>query len=228
MAHFLVTRHVQTLEWIVRQGIDVAAVHHIDPSRINVGDVVVGTLPVHLVAELNNRGARYLHLELHLPESDRGRELNEDDLDRFGARLVEYHATKVTQNFARETLFECREKSRTFYIAIDGDDIGSKLESIMFSDQVDAVKTFSNLVRRAMDDISKLLLEKGCRIIFQEGDSILSISDAAFEFDKIKLNHGVITFSAGISNTLPEAILALKYAKGLGKNRLIIRNEARL
>src|SRR5207249_10984084 len=40
---------------------------HLDLSDVLPGDVLIGTLPVHLAAEVCSRGARYLHLTLLLP-----------------------------------------------------------------------------------------------------------------------------------------------------------------
>ena len=65
-------------------------VDHLDPADVGVGDVIIGTLPVHLAAEVWKRGARYLHLSLDLPEEKRGLELSVDDMARLGARLQEY------------------------------------------------------------------------------------------------------------------------------------------
>ena len=69
-------------------------VPHLDPSTVAPGDVVMGTLPVHLAAEICDRGARYLHLTLDLPPQARGRDLSADEMERFGARLTEYLVTK--------------------------------------------------------------------------------------------------------------------------------------
>ena len=61
------------------------------------GDVVIGTLPVHIVAEICARGGRYLHLTLDVPPQARGRELTADDMERFGARLEEYEVKRLRQ-----------------------------------------------------------------------------------------------------------------------------------
>jgi CRISPR-associated protein Csx16 len=95
MASYFVTRHPGAIEWACRQGITATKLAHLDPSHIEAGDTVLGVLPVHLIAILNAKGARYLHLELDMAEEDRGRELSADDLDRLGARLNEYRAWRV-------------------------------------------------------------------------------------------------------------------------------------
>jgi len=95
MASYFVTRHAGAVDWARRRGIDATFVDHIDPAEVRAGDVVLGTLPVHLVAAVNARGARYLHLVLDLRPELRGKDLTAEDMDACGARLVEYRAEEV-------------------------------------------------------------------------------------------------------------------------------------
>ena len=95
MAAYFVTRHPGARDWAARRGIAAERVDHLDIARIRPGDSVMGTLPVHLAAAVNAAGARYLHLELDIPASHRGADLSADDMDRFGARLMEYRVTPV-------------------------------------------------------------------------------------------------------------------------------------
>lgn len=85
---WFVSRHPGAREWIAAQGIWVdEQVAHLDTSRLERGDTVIGTLPVHLVAEVCRIGATYLHLVVDLPPDMRGRELDAATLEAFGARL---------------------------------------------------------------------------------------------------------------------------------------------
>jgi CRISPR-associated protein Csx16 len=90
MTSWFVTRHPGAVDWAGARGIEAKIVAHLDPATIHAGDVVMGTLPVHLAAEVCARGARYLHLNLDLPPEARGRDLTADDMDRFGATLTEF------------------------------------------------------------------------------------------------------------------------------------------
>lgn len=96
MTVYFVSRHPGAVEWAARHGIAVdRLVGHLDPTAVKPGDVVLGTLPVHLAAEVCARGARYLHLSLDVPAEHRGLEFTCDDMQRFNARLEEYRVEKV-------------------------------------------------------------------------------------------------------------------------------------
>ncbi|MEW5891281.1 MAG: CRISPR-associated protein Csx16 [Pseudomonadota bacterium] len=96
MTTFFVSRHPGAIEWAARQGLAVDRfVAHLDPSEIRPGDTVIGTLPIHLAAEICARGARYCNLSLDLPPDSRGRELSAADLERHGARLETYVVRRV-------------------------------------------------------------------------------------------------------------------------------------
>lgn len=97
MTTYLVTRHEGTRIWasaMAEHGrlpftID-RMVDHLDPESLKKGDVVVGTLPIHVAAELRARGIEFWSLDLHLPPADRGKELSGLYLAKFGARFTRY------------------------------------------------------------------------------------------------------------------------------------------
>lgn len=92
MTTWFITRHPGALEWAAQQGLQIDRhVVHLDPTEIQPGDTVIGSLPVHLAAEVCQRGARYFNLSLDLPASARGRELSADALQAFNARLEAYN-----------------------------------------------------------------------------------------------------------------------------------------
>ncbi len=96
MTIWFITRHGGARDWAVRQGLAIdRLVEHLDPEKVQTGDTVIGSLPVNLAARVCAQGARYLHLAMELPPRLRGRELTADDMDACGARLEEYHITRM-------------------------------------------------------------------------------------------------------------------------------------
>jgi CRISPR-associated protein Csx16 len=92
----LVTRHPAAQEWIAaRCSGQIHRLTHLQLSDVQAGDCVVGVLPIPMVADIIKRGARYLNLDIDVPEAARGRELSTAELEAFGAKLVEYHVQRV-------------------------------------------------------------------------------------------------------------------------------------
>lgn len=94
MAIYFVSRHSGARDWALHQGLQATWLEHLDADLVQPGDVVMGTLPVHLAAEVCARQAHYWHLELSLPRQARGRELQVDELQRLSARLVRYRVVR--------------------------------------------------------------------------------------------------------------------------------------
>jgi CRISPR-associated protein Csx16 len=95
MTIWFISRHPGAVAWAARQGLAVDRwAAHLDPAQVQPGDTVIGTLPIHLAAQVCARGARYLHLSLDLPAGLRGRELGADELQQAGARLEAYVVSK--------------------------------------------------------------------------------------------------------------------------------------
>jgi len=90
MTTYFVTRHTGASDWAQQHGITARIVAHLDPEIIVAGDNVLGTLPVHIAAQICAHDARYFHLILEVPETMRGQELTAEDMTRLGARLAEY------------------------------------------------------------------------------------------------------------------------------------------
>lgn len=98
MTTWFVSRHPGAQEWAHRHGLLPNEVHcctHLAVEEVVAGDVVIGTLPVNLVAAICARGARYFHLVLDQPQSYRGLPLTAEEMERLGARLEEYRAERV-------------------------------------------------------------------------------------------------------------------------------------
>ncbi|GIX36117.1 MAG: hypothetical protein KatS3mg126_1896 [Lysobacteraceae bacterium] len=94
MGTLFVSRHPGALAWARKRGVEATVVTHLDVQQVRDGDVVIGTLPVHLAAEVCARGARYVHLSIEVPVELRGRELSEAEMEDLGAQLVEFEVVR--------------------------------------------------------------------------------------------------------------------------------------
>lgn len=96
MTCWLVTRHPGAFGWFVTNGIAFDRhVPHLDVAAVKRGDTVMGSLPIHLAAQVCAIGARYLHLSIDISHAERGQELSRETLERAGAKLEEYSVTRI-------------------------------------------------------------------------------------------------------------------------------------
>ncbi|WP_172202825.1 CRISPR-associated protein Csx16 [Niveibacterium sp. COAC-50] len=99
MKTWFVSRHPGAVFWARDAGVkvnDSGIVGDLDVQNVSPGDVVVGTLPMNLAADVLAKGAKYLHLALNLPADARGRDLTADEMRTFGARLEEYEIRRIS------------------------------------------------------------------------------------------------------------------------------------
>ena len=98
MTTYFISRHPGARDWAAEEGIQVdVVIDHLDPAGIQPGDVLIGSLPVNLAAEVCARGARYLHLSLVLPARLRGQELSAEQMRACGARIEEYRVQRLAE-----------------------------------------------------------------------------------------------------------------------------------
>lgn len=95
MTVWFVSRHPGAVEWALRQGLAIDRwVPHLCTKAVAPGDIVAGTLPVQVAADVCRKGARYLNLSIDLPAEMRGRELAADEMERFDARLENFQVKR--------------------------------------------------------------------------------------------------------------------------------------
>lgn len=92
---YAVTRHGGAKDWLAQNVTVDVFLTHASASTFSPGDAVIGLLPVHLAAALTEKGVRYFHLCLDLPEDKRGVELSAEEMARYNPRLVEFSIVKV-------------------------------------------------------------------------------------------------------------------------------------
>ncbi len=102
MATYFVSRHPGTIERARQHGFPVDyQLAHLDISRIEAGDKIIGTLPVNHAAGVCAAGGRYFHLSLELPAEKRGQELTAEEIRCYGAKIEEYHIEKLPESVSR-------------------------------------------------------------------------------------------------------------------------------
>lgn len=95
MTTYFVSGHDGAVDWAKRRGIDATYVKHLVIEDISKGDTVIGTLPVHMAAEICEIGARYFHLILEHTAYSRQKPLTAEVMETLGARIEEYTVRKA-------------------------------------------------------------------------------------------------------------------------------------
>jgi len=94
----IVTRHSGAVAWLEQKGFRGEVITHLSPEQVSKGDTIVGVLPVHIVAELKEKGAQVFIIVLpQVPSEMRGHELSPEQMDEFGARLLEVEVLKLRE-----------------------------------------------------------------------------------------------------------------------------------
>ena len=115
-----------------------------------------------------------------------------------------------------------------YYIYIDADNIGDKLELLIILDRLDEACTFSRTLSSAMKDLCSDL-EKNLNadiLLFGGDDIIASIESEYLDIDKIELIRKSFykltncTISCGISLSVQDALQNLRIAKLNGRNQI--------
>ncbi|BFU59584.1 MULTISPECIES: CRISPR-associated protein Csx16 [Rodentibacter] len=95
MAVWFISRHLGAIEWISQQNIRIDHfIEHLDVNKIQTNDTVIGTLPVHLAAEVCQRGAKFYFLSVNVQFEQRGKELTCEQLNQQGCQLQEFFIEK--------------------------------------------------------------------------------------------------------------------------------------
>jgi hypothetical protein len=114
------------------------------------------------------------------------------------------------------------------YIILDGDDIGLKIEKSFLENDEISLKQINNDIKEIVEVISLHLVKEGFEIIFSGADGIIGkgndIHIGRFsEFVKKKCLP--YTFSIGLGDNLKSSFLALRYAKSIGKNVIVVDSK---
>lgn len=97
MTTLLISRHPSAIAWVKSKVMVDKVLTHLtddDLADLTADDTVIGTLPIHLAAEVCEKGATFVYLSLDTPPELRGTELSIEQMDALGARLEGYHVEK--------------------------------------------------------------------------------------------------------------------------------------
>lgn len=88
----LVTRHEGAKQWARQHGLVLSGEPEadLDPASVQPNDLIVGTLPVQLIAQVRQRGGRYWHMVMDIPQQARGTELSSQQMSQLGIQLTEF------------------------------------------------------------------------------------------------------------------------------------------
>ncbi len=105
------------------------------------------------------------------------------------------------------------------YIALDGDNVGSKLSELIKEGDDLKVATFANGVAEDMLRYANQVRELGASVLLCSGDSLLyTISEENLKKAISLLDTDFCTYTIGVGRTIQEAHLMLNYGKFMGKN----------
>lgn len=113
------------------------------------------------------------------------------------------------------------------YVALDGDDIGDSIRRYFLENDEKNIAKKSKEVVAVTKRIRNYLKDLNFKIIFCAGDDILSKGESIDinEFSNFLMQtRDTCTFSVGIGNTLERTYVALRYAKSIGKNKIVKYN----
>ncbi len=111
---------------------------------------------------------------------------------------------------------------RRYFIAIDGDDVGNLLRTLIISNNLEGCKNLSNSIQIYVNEIAEVLKKRGCEIVFSGGDSLLAITPEYIRDNLLNtFPKGPCTVSVGIGVSPEYAYLALQLAKARGKDQQV-------
>jgi len=90
METLIVTRHPGAVDFIQHCGFAGEVCEHFVPGMAHEGMLIIGVLPVHLIAQVLQTGAHFIQVVLpQIPPEMRGVDLTPAQMVEFGAQLIE-------------------------------------------------------------------------------------------------------------------------------------------
>lgn len=108
-----------------------------------------------------------------------------------------------------------------FYFAVDGNEIGRRLDRLISTATDAEISAFSNKISMHVSTMAKEFETLGGEIVFATGDGILARSMNLIDISRITLEIDDFQFSLGIGNSALEASIAMRLAKSRSDNAVV-------
>jgi len=126
-----------------------------------------------------------------------------------------------------------KDTDKKYYLHLDGDGIGDRLELYLLDDKVVDAVEFSQKVKKAISKVCATIESvEGAEIILVGGDDIIAVFDEKSwdvqigeKLREIFYDTAGCTLSIGIGLSVQESLNNLRRAKLSGKNKIVIVYE---
>jgi GTP cyclohydrolase III len=118
--------------------------------------------------------------------------------------------------------------NRSWFVALDGDQVGRRIEQLILSAKLSELSSYSQSVVDAIKTLESILLKAGGKVYMTGGDNLLAeVTDINFflsNFISIR-DELVCSFCVGIGTDPIKAYLALKFAKSCASRTIVQAEE---
>jgi GTP cyclohydrolase III len=117
---------------------------------------------------------------------------------------------------------------RSWFVALDGDQVGRRIEKLILSAKLSELSSYSKSVLDAIKTLESILLKAGGQVYITGGDNLLAeVTDIdLFLSNFISLRDELVcSFCVGIGKDSIEAYLALKFAKSCAPRTIVKAEE---
>ena len=92
----IVSRHEATVNYLKKRFPDAEVVGHLSDPVAYKDCLIIGNLPIHMIAELLQNNNRFVLVALNVPPEMRGKELREEKLKKF-AKFIEIKKIEIEE-----------------------------------------------------------------------------------------------------------------------------------
>ena len=92
----IVSRHPGTINLLKSKFPDAEIISHMTEDSIPENALVIGNLPIEMVAKVLEKGNRFVSVVLNIPPEMRGKELSEEELKKF-AKFIEIKKIEIEE-----------------------------------------------------------------------------------------------------------------------------------